>query len=81
MRRKFHTLLKIENELVNRQYVRGRISGIMDVACNVKKHYAVAAFDKGFILTCECTPKQYEKFSKIIENEYPGLCVFDYKMD
>lgn len=75
----FKTLIKLNEELVLNAYIRGRITGIMEVTCNVKKHYAVAGFDKGFILRCDCTPNQYKKFREMIENDYPGLCVFDYQ--
>ncbi len=78
-KRTFRTLIKLDEELALNAYIRGRITGIMEVACNTKKSYWVTGCNKGFILKCECTPNRYKKFSEMIEGDYPGLCIFDYK--
>ena len=83
-KREFKTLLKSDWSSIvngNNLFVRGYITGVMDSICGIKRYHMVDGCDEGFILTCKCTPNQYERFSKIVEEQCPEVCIFDYKMD
>lgn len=79
-KRIFRTLIKKEHKLGGNTYVEGRLSGIQYVVCckNIELQYAQIGIEEGTVLLTMCTPKQYEKFSKIVEELYPGLCEFNY---
>jgi hypothetical protein len=63
--------------------VKGRISGIQCVICEVYKEktvgFANKRVDDGDILQVMCTQEQYDKFAEIVERYYPELCTFNYK--
>jgi hypothetical protein len=78
----FKTLIKGDHKL-NCEYVKGRISGIAYVICEESKPGRAWGLrekqnDKSMIHTMECTTKQYVEFRRVIEELYPGLCIFDY---
>lgn len=76
----YRTLLKNESKFGANDYVRGRISGIMAVICGEepKRGYAHFGCEDGIVLTTKCTALQYQKFSDLVEDIYPGLCEFNY---
>jgi hypothetical protein len=79
-KRKFRTLIKGEHSLGRNKHVSGRISGIAYVILEEKPlvGFANVILRNGDeILTNECTEAQYEKFTKIVEELYPELCIFD----
>jgi len=81
-RKQFVTVLKGDHKL-NKEYVRGRISGIAYIICKPKhpgmKVNGLWVYNKyGFwTFIHEFTPKQYAEFIKTIEELYPGLCIAD----
>lgn len=75
----FKTLVKDNHKFGRNAYIRGKISGIQFMVCDINKTYANEGIEGGILYTCECTPEQYEKFTKIIEEHYPGLCIFNYE--
>ena len=78
----FKTLIKGDHKL-NNEYVHGRVSGISYVLCGGAEGNNFANItikkDKSFIITAECTTKEYVEFRKVIEKMYPDLCIFDYQ--
>lgn len=70
-------------------YIRGRISGIMFIMCGLvdtdpRKGYPNVMITKddnviAYIMKVKCTQDQYDRFTEVIENTYPGLCKFDWK--
>lgn len=75
-KREFTTLIKNEHMKGSEEYVLGRISGIQYCTCECEKGYAIVKVEEGYLLTAEFTRKQYEKFTKIVEELYPNLCKF-----
>lgn len=81
--REFNTFVKkgVKPCFDDNDYVLGRISGMMDAICNPENEPAFATYHipEGTGLTVECTQEQYDKFTKMVEKNYPGLCEFDFK--
>ena len=76
---KFRTFIKKDHKLGGRDYIVGRISGIMYCMCQDKNDisYGIAKDDSVVKLIVKCTKEQYDAFSEVIEDMYPGLCVFN----
>ena len=82
--RKFHTLIKVDHKFGQNPYVRGRISGIMQVLCNGEplKGFAQLEYPDGtHVFTTLCTEENYMVFKNFVELSYPGLCEFDYEIE
>ena len=79
-KREVQTLVKKDHVLGDNIYVKGRISGIGHVLLQDKSvlSYANIEIEKGCILTHKCDVNQYSEFMEIVEDLYPGLCIFDY---
>ena len=77
--KKFKTLAKREHKLYS-NYVRGKINGAMHVMCDgpFAVPSAMDIMEHGTIYVTKCTQEQYDLFTKVVENWYPGLCEFDY---
>lgn len=82
----FRTLIKKDHKFSDNDYVKGRITGIEYIVCfngDIERAqdlgFAHVHFEDGILLKTICTKRQYEKFSKLVETMYPGLCEFDYK--
>lgn len=80
--RKIKTLVKSDHTLGKDGFVLGRIMGAMAVMCKEDPAMGLE-FGRGFckcgnIFVTETTDEKYEAFTSVIENWYPGLCVFDY---
>lgn len=75
------TLIKKDHKLGGNVYVRGKISGIQSVMCPREIEFGNGMIEEGFILVTECTVDQYDDFMNFVENMYPGLCIFDYKIE
>lgn len=67
-------------------YILGKISGIACVLFKEESNrYAIIRqYDDnnraiGDILTHVTTQEQYDEFTKIVDDLYPELCIFDYK--
>ena len=75
-------ILPKAGKIASNDYVVGRIMGVNYVICNgvPGKGYGMIMNDDGsnFFRTV-CTADQYTAFAKIVEELYPGLCIFDYK--
>lgn len=84
-KRLFWTLIKYNHKLGDNKYVRGRISGIQLVLCEKNSEdeliFANMRTEEGVILRTITTQTNYDKFTKLIEELYPGLCIFDYMRD
>lgn len=81
-KRIFKTLVKAKHKNGRNKYVRGRISGIQRIMCvgDYKKEFAnTHIIGTGIMMETECTSEQYDAFAKVIEELYPGLCIFDYE--
>lgn len=65
----------------NCDFVVGRVSGMKTAICDFdnKPDYADYYGPDGVLLITKCTQEQYDKFTEIVEKNYPGLCDFDYK--
>lgn len=80
--RLFWTLIKANHRLGGNEYIHGRISGIQYIICQETDMVTGnMENDDGFILSIITTQNKYNKFAKIIEEMYPGLCTFDYMRD
>ena len=83
MRRKFYTIIKADHKLGNDAYVQGRVSGIMEAVCskNPGKEilYGRCKNELGMVSIVKTTTRRYKRFAKIVESEYPKLCLFDFK--
>lgn len=67
---------------MNADYVRGRISGFLEVLCgkNTRPNY----FDPDTGIThmaVSCTEEQYRVFRELVEKRYPNLCEFDVNFE
>lgn len=81
-KRRFKTAIDGKHKFGSNEYVRGRINGIMYAMCGGKVNQSFGWLHNReldiWVLTVECTKKQYDAFVDCIEEQYPGLCVFDY---
>ena len=83
----FMTLIKKDHEIKRwnclNDYVVGTIRGIQYVICHEpgESEFAHIRINEGLILTTDCTKEQYQHFSDIVEELYPGLCEFYYTKD
>lgn len=80
MKRIYWTKVNGNHEIfgVNPDYVRGRISGFLEVLCG--KSIAPTSRDPetdDAHMGVKCTEEQYRVFRKLVEERYPGLCEFD----
>lgn len=77
----FKTLVKDNHDKYGRNtYIRGRVSGIQLMVCGEGHDtYANKGIEGGVLMTCKCSPEQYERFSEIVDGIYPGLCIFNYE--
>lgn len=79
----FKTMVKADHKLGKDDFVFGRIMGAMAVLC---KDDPAMGIESGYrrcnngdrIIIAETTFQQYKAFTKVIENWYPGLCMFYY---
>ena len=80
----FETIIKGDAKLSDSEYIRGRVSGIMDALCSnlySKEGYAYALRDNGdYVMWIDTTADKYTAFIKVIEGMYPGLCKFDNRV-
>ena len=75
-------ILANAGRISSNDYVIGRIMGANYVICNgvPDKGWAVVGDGDGtHIFNTECTAGKYAAFAEIVEEMYPGLCIFDYK--
>lgn len=78
----YTTLIKKEHEKFGGNvYVKGRISGMAYAISGFRKQYAVTENKEGYIRHDRFTEEEYELFKITVENNYKGLCIFDYKQD
>lgn len=84
MKRIYWTKIDGTNETFgkNFSYVRGRISGFMEVLCG--KNCTPTYIDpetRNVHMSVKCTEEQYRVFQKKVEEHYPGLCDFDVEFE
>lgn len=81
-KKRFQTAIDGKHKLGSNDFVLGRIMGIMHIMCDgqISGNFALKRNEELdlWILTTECTRRRYNAFVDRIEEEYPGLCVFDY---
>ena len=75
------TLIKGVHKHGNNEFILGRISGIGYCMSECVRGFANIGIEEGIIYKHKFTEDEYEKFSKVIEELYPGLCVFNYEID
>lgn len=77
------TLIKYNHKFGGNEYIKGRISGIAYSICgfNRKNEISNTRIDNGDVLECKFTVDEYDTFINIIEELYPGLCIFDYRLE
>lgn len=76
----FKTYVRAGHKLSRNDYVMGRLSGIKYVICNGDPNCGFAhnyMSDGSRCFYVECTAEQYRRFAEVVEEIYPGLCVFD----
>lgn len=81
-KRIFKTLILKKGRLGKNKYVHGRICGMNLVLCGgveSDRRFPLLENRKITIILSECTQKQYNKFKELVEEVYPGICIFDYK--
>lgn len=80
--RTIKTLVKSNHKLGTDVFVLGRIMGAMAVMCKDDPakglEYGQGICGSGHIFVAKTTDEKYEAFTNVIEEWYPGLCVFDY---
>lgn len=81
-KRKYYTLIRKDHKLGDNVYVHGVVSGIRFMICEYEGHipHGIGKLENGMMLISECSPEDYELFTKKVEEFYPGLCIFDYQM-
>ena len=77
----FKTLVRGDDKLGKKDYVIGVIMGIQYAVCkeNMKDiQIPIAVQANGdHVIPVTCTKRQYKSFTKVVEQYYPGLCIFD----
>ena len=80
--RVFKTLVKSEHALGKDDFVLGRIMGAMAVMCKEDPARGLEMgrghCKHGNIFVTKTSFEKYEAFANVIENWYPGLCLFGY---
>lgn len=80
--RKIKTLIKSDHKLGKDDFISGRIVGAMAVLCKEDPakglEFGMIRCENGRIIMTETIDDRYDAFINVIENWYPGLCVFDY---
>ena len=74
------TLVKDDHKFGGNKYVLGKITGIGYCMSGFTNGFATMYIEEGFIYRHQFTVDEYDKFINVIEDLYPGLCVFDYKL-
>lgn len=81
-KKQFKTAIDGKHKFGSNEYVLGRINGIMYVMCGGEMNMSFGMKHNNkldiWVLTAECTERQYSAFADCIEEQYPGLCIFDY---
>lgn len=63
-------------------YVRGRISGFLEVLCGKSVTPTFLDPETGDAhASVKCTEEQYRVFRKMVEKRYPGLCEFNVEFE
>lgn len=76
----FKTLVKGEDKRSKIDYNIGKIEGLMWALCGrmgeKPKHNTRTPF--GIVLEVDGRPSRYARFKEVVEQFWPGLCVFDW---
>lgn len=83
-RKIFKTFFKKDHKHGDNEYVKGRVMGIMlglsnaiDKTDDVDVE-PIYSDQYGSIFIHKCSQEVYDIFTKVVEDHYPGLCVFNY---
>lgn len=88
--KKFKTIIPAGHKFSENLYVRGVITGIELALCSIPNNtkgqpwMEITDDDDNFVkavMTIMCTEEQYLAFAWDVEKLYPGLVVFDEKVD
>lgn len=75
------TLIKGGHKHLKDEFILGRISGIGYCMSGFERGYVIMHVEEGSIYKRKFTEEEYEEFSKVIEELYPGLCEFNYEIN
>lgn len=75
------TLVKGNHNDGYNEFILGRINGIGYCMSGFTRGFANMRIEEGYIYRHKFTVDEYDKFINVIEELYPGLCVFDYKVN
>lgn len=80
-RKEVLTLIKRNHMNLSDEFILGKIAGIGYCMSGFTRGYVLMRTDDGFIYKRKFTVDEYDKFINEIDKLYPGLCVFDYKVN
>ncbi len=75
------TLVKGNHRHLSREFILGKITGIGYCMSGFTRGYVVMQTDEGSVYKHKFTADEYDNFINEIDKLYPGLCVFDYKVN
>lgn len=82
-KRKHTILVKDDMPYEHREYVQGRISGLMVGLCYGDPYderdygYSHTRTDEGLIMVVDCAEEVFTTFKDYVEKLYPNVCKFD----
>ena len=90
-RRWIVTLIPADNDFIGNEYVKGRISALLEFCClnsddprismGYLKRYSRPNGEFGYVFQCYTTEELYHEASVVIDLWYPGVCRFDIPVD
>ena len=88
---RFYTLVKKDHiKYGGNKFVLGKIEGFKELLCDydfaneggrLGMYPMHRDSNNNRVLETVCTPEMYEKFTRLVELHYPGLCVFNCEYD
>lgn len=75
------TLIKRGHKHLSDEFILGKISGIGYCMSGFTRGYVMMRIEEGHIYKHKFTVDEYDSFINEIDKLYPGLCIFDYKVD
>lgn len=83
MERIYWTKIKGSNKVFGKNaYVRGRISGFMELLCGKASSPTFLNPENGdAYMSVKCAEDRYNVFQRYVERRYPELCEFDTEFE
>lgn len=74
------TRIRNDHKFSDSDFVLGKIIGYADVICYGRSHTPIELNRETgeYFYGVYCTEEEYGRFSKMVEEHYPGLCEFNY---